>query len=72
MELQPGHRSLEPVTELYAPFDPAYLNEAHQVREELFTELSRLVSPALLGSFEGESTNVIAPGARRKSEISGG
>lgn len=66
VELQLGHRALDPVTELYAPFDPTYLSEAHEALEELFTELSRLVPLALLGSFEGKSANVVALGAIRK------
>lgn len=68
VELQLGHRALDPVTELYAPFDPTYLSEAHAALEELFAELSRIVPQVAwvnLGSLEGKLTNVVPMGLRK-------
>lgn len=43
IEMQLGHRTLDPTTAIYAPYDPMYLRHALQAIEAILDELSVLV-----------------------------
>ena len=64
IELALGHRVFDPVTDLYAPFDPLYLEQASEALEAICAEIEALVPNAftlhLHRSDTGDADNVVS------------
>lgn len=71
IELFLGHRVLDEVTDLYAPFDPEYLEHAAAALEDICAELERLVPEAfnlhVNRSDTGNATNVVDLNSARRA-----
>ena len=65
IEMMLGHRPIDSTSELYAPFDPAYLTEAVSAIEAIIDEIEILCSGALHRSYTGDEATAI-PMARMK------
>lgn len=61
-----GHSQFDQITDIYAPFDPAYLSRALGVIEQICDEIEGIVPGAFRRTFAGLESNVIPQSGGKK------